>query len=135
MNFWRDSAVLFRASGMMAMLLSILPIIGAVWSVWTHGIDAAFPLLLLGIAVPLVPGALALIDRSNALLPVAYGWTLSYSLPQLLRLPFHYAQMQPLDVSSFLTTYAYWMVLNTVVGFGLACWLVGNHRLSAQRKP
>lgn len=132
-------AMLFRASGIIAMLLSIPPIVATVWSVRTEGIDATFPLLLLGIAVPLVPGMLAIIDRASALLPVAYGWMLSHTLMQLLWLPFGFDHLQKLGYHGStgmpFSAYAYWITYNAVVGGGLACWLAGNYRLNARRKP
>jgi hypothetical protein len=46
--------------------------------------DSAIWALLVGIAVPLVPGVLALFDRATFLLPAAWGWALGVHLPRLL---------------------------------------------------
>jgi hypothetical protein len=46
--------------------------------------DSTVWALLLGIAVPLVPGVLALFNRATFLLPAAWGWALGVHLPRLL---------------------------------------------------
>jgi hypothetical protein len=46
--------------------------------------DSAIWALLVGIAVPLVPGLLALFNRATFLLPAAWGWVLGVHVPRLL---------------------------------------------------
>ena len=62
----------FYVQGLIAILRSGMPLDSTIWVV------------LVGIAVPLVPGVLALFDRATFLLAAAWGWQLGVHLPKLL---------------------------------------------------
>ena len=62
----------FYVQGVVAVIRYGTPLDGTIW------------VLLVGIAVPLVPGVLALFGRATFLLPAAWGWTLGVHLPKLL---------------------------------------------------
>ncbi len=74
-----------RISAILSILVAAFYVHGVYLAVRFGGpFDSAIWALLVGIAVPLVPGVLALFNRATFLLPAAWGWTLGVHLPRLL---------------------------------------------------
>jgi hypothetical protein len=74
-----------RISAILSILVAAFYVQGVIAVVRFGGpYDSAIWALLVGIAVPLVPGVLALLGRATFLLPAAWGWTLGVHLPKLL---------------------------------------------------
>jgi len=138
MQFSNNGSTAFRISGAVAILMSILPIAGAVWSIRTAGVDSTLPNMLIDILVPLVPGGLALLGRSTVFLPVAYGWLLASLLPKLLLVPHQMELLQKtignVHTISGVGLYAYWGMLCAIAATGLALYLLGVYRQNEERK-
>ncbi len=74
-----------RLSAILSILVAAFYVHGVLTVVRFGGpFDNTIWILLFGIAVPLVPGVLALFDRAIFLLPAAWGWALGVHLPKLL---------------------------------------------------
>jgi hypothetical protein len=81
---FHDNMTALRLSAILSILVAAFYVQGAVTAVKYGGLDRAIWLLLVSIAVPLVPGVLALFNRVTFLLAAAWGWSLGMHLPKLL---------------------------------------------------
>jgi hypothetical protein len=74
-----------RISAILSILVAAFYVHGFYLAVRFGGpYDSAIWALLVGIAVPLVPGLLALFGRATFLLAAAWGWALGVHVPRLL---------------------------------------------------
>jgi len=126
--------IAFRISGAIAVLLSLIPVAGAIWSILTPDVETNWPLELISIGITLVPGILASLGRSVLFLPVAWGWLLSGYVPRLLEPPKDMLLIAAAKGFSMTGPYAYWATLFTIAAVGLWFYLVGVFQQDHYRK-
>jgi hypothetical protein len=133
-----SSTTSFRISGAIVVLIGLLPVAGAVWTIRVLGWGGLSLLVILDILIPLLPGILGLLGRSAVFLPVAYGWLLARVVPKLLAVP---QQMDLLRKEARtnhfpfpIGMYGYWGTLCAIALIGLAFYVAGAYRQDCHRK-
>jgi hypothetical protein len=73
-----------RISAILAIVVGALYAQGLFLSLRSGAGDGTWPIIAIGVAMPMVPGVLALMGRMPSLLLLAWGWVLGVYLPKLL---------------------------------------------------
>lgn len=104
-----------RLSALLAIVVGALYAQG-LYLALRSGAGGLWPVLAIGVLVPLVPGVLALMGRMPSLLLLAWGWVLGVHLPKMLAILLAPTPM-PIDRSA--------VVIVSLAAAGTALYLYG----------